>query len=146
MTAPANPSASAAGAADEHEHEHIHPPRYYVKIWAILTVLFFISVAGPMIGIKIVTLITAFGIAIVKAYLVAVHFMHLNIQRRWVVYMELGVLAMMLLLFFGVAPDVMKHDGQHWENVAAKQAIERALAGHGAAPHGDGAAKPEASH
>lgn len=132
---------STHAAVDHHDHaadEHVHPPSFYVKIWGILTVLFVISVAGPMLGIKLVTIITAFGIAIVKAYLVCAHFMHLNIQKRWVVYLELGVLAMVLLFWFGVAPDVMKHEGQNWENVAAKQAVERGLAAHGAsgAEHG----------
>ena len=46
--------------------EHTHHPNY-VKIWAILIVLLAISVAGPMIGIKWVTLLTAFVIATVKA-------------------------------------------------------------------------------
>ncbi len=132
---------STHAAVEHHGHaaeEHVHPPSYYVKIWGILTVLFVISVAGPMLGIKLVTILTAFGIAIVKAYLVCAYFMHLNIQRRWVVYLELGVLAMVLLFWFGVAPDVMKHEGQNWENVAAKQAVERGLAAHGAtgAEHG----------
>ncbi|MCC7073361.1 MAG: cytochrome C oxidase subunit IV family protein [Deltaproteobacteria bacterium] len=129
-------------AAIEHGHaadEHIHPPSFYVKIWGILTVLFAISVAGPMLGIKLVTILTAFGIAIVKAYLVCAHFMHLNIQKRWVVYLELGVLAMVLLFWFGVAPDVMQHQGQNWENVAAKQAVERGMAAHGAAAAEHGA-------
>lgn len=124
------------------EHEHVHPPSYYVKIWAVLTVLFCISVAGPMIGIKIVTLITAFGIAIAKAYLVAAHFMHLNIERRFVVYLELAVLGIMLLFYFGVAPDVMKHEGQNWENVATKEAIARGLA----AASAGGTEHAEATH
>ena len=51
---------------------HEHPN--YVKIWAILVVLLVISVLGPTLEIRVVTLITAFGIAIVKAYLVAVNF------------------------------------------------------------------------
>jgi hypothetical protein len=33
-------------------------------------------------------------------------------------------LVLMVLLFAGVAPDVMKHTGLHWENSAAKQAVE----------------------
>lgn len=146
MNAHATPAPDAHAAHGADEHEHVHPPSFYVKIWAILTVLFVISVAGPMIGIKVVTLITAFGIAIVKAYLVAAHFMHLNIQKRWVVYLELGVLAILLLFWFGVAPDVMNHEGQNWENVAAKEATARALATHGAgAAHAEGSA-PAASH
>jgi len=39
-----------------------------------------------MFGIKVVTLITAFGIALVKAYLVAKNFMHINVERRFIPY------------------------------------------------------------
>jgi 4-alpha-glucanotransferase len=38
------------------------------------------------------------------------------------------MLTLMLLFFAGVAPDVMEHKGQNWENVAAEAEIERALA------------------
>ena len=90
----------------------------YVKIWAILLGLLAVSVLGPMIGIKIVTLLTAFGIAIVKAYLVAKNFMHLNIEPRFAVYLLCTVLVFMLLLFAGSAPDVMKHEGTNWVKTA----------------------------
>ena len=55
--------------------------RNYVKIWAILLGLLIISVLGPMLGIRLVTIITAFGIALVKAYLVAKNFMHLDVEK-----------------------------------------------------------------
>ena len=104
----------------EHAHaaEHTHPN--YVKIWAILVGLLVVSVAGPFIGIKIVTLITAFGIAIVKAYLVAKNFMHINIEKRFIPYIVSTVLVFMLLFFAGVAPDVMKKDGTQWEKPSWK--------------------------
>ena len=93
------------------EHSHVN----YVKIWAILVVLLGVSVAGPMIGIKVVTLITAFGIALVKAYLVAKNFMHINVERRFIPYIVLTVVVFMLLFFAGAAPDVMKKQGTNWE-------------------------------
>jgi caa(3)-type oxidase subunit IV len=93
--------------------EHTHHPNY-VKIWAILVVLLVISVAGPMIGIKWVTLLTAFGIAIVKAFLVVVNFMHIGATKRFVPYMVVTCLLFMLLFFAGVAPDVMKANGKNW--------------------------------
>jgi caa(3)-type oxidase subunit IV len=95
--------------ADHAEHEV-----NYVKIWAILLALLVVSIAGPFLGIKIVTLITAFGIAIVKAYLVAKNFMHLNIEPRYAVYLLTTMLVFMLLFFAGAAPDVMKHEGRNW--------------------------------
>jgi caa(3)-type oxidase subunit IV len=93
------------------EHTHVN----YVKIWAILVVLLGVSVAGPMFGIKLVTLITAFGIALVKAYLVAKNFMHINVEKRFVPYIVATVLVFMLLFFAGAAPDVMKKQGTQWE-------------------------------
>jgi caa(3)-type oxidase subunit IV len=94
--------------------EHAEHEVNYVKIWLILLALLVVSILGPFLGIKVVTLITAFGIAIVKAYLVAKNFMHLNIEPRYVVYLLLTMLVFMLLLFAGVAPDVMKHEGTNW--------------------------------
>ncbi len=94
--------------------EHAAHEINYVKIWGILLVLLVVSIAGPFLGIKIVTLLTAFGIAIVKAYLVAKNFMHLNIEPRYAIYLLTTMLVFMLLFFAGVAPDVMKHEGRNW--------------------------------
>ena len=94
------------------EAAHAHPN--YVKVWVWLVILLVISVAGPFLGNLLITLATAFGIAIVKAYLVARNFMHLNIERRYVVYLVSTMLVFMVLFFAGVAPDVMKHDGDQW--------------------------------
>ena len=53
--------------------------------------------------------------------------MHLNIEKKYISYM-LGTMLMFMLLFFaGTAPDVMKHEGQNWENRAAEAEVERAL-------------------
>ncbi len=99
----------------------LHHPNY-VKIWAILLVLLGISIAGPFMGIQAVTLITAFGIAIVKAYLVAKYFLHLNIEKRLAVYMLTTMLVFVFLFFAGTAPDVMKHDGWQWTKPAVEVA------------------------
>ena len=107
----------------------LHHPNY-VKIWAILLVLLAISIAGPFVGIQLVTLITAFGIAIIKAYLVAKNFMHLNVEKRFAVYMLTTVLVFVLLFFAGTAPDVMKHDGWQWKKPAV-EAVPAAHAAHG---------------
>ena len=99
-------------SAEAHEHPN------YVKVWAILVVLLAISVAGPEVGaatgIQAITLITAFGIAIVKAYLVCKNFMHLNIEKRYIVYMLSTCLVFMLLFFTATAPDVMRFEGTNW--------------------------------
>jgi caa(3)-type oxidase subunit IV len=87
---------------------------HYVKIWAILLALLLISFVGPFAGIQWLTLLTAFGIAIVKAYLVAVNFMHINMTPRFVIYLVTTTLVFMLLFFAGTAPDVMQSSGTNW--------------------------------
>jgi caa(3)-type oxidase subunit IV len=117
-----------------------HSPRHYVKIWAILCVLLVLSIAGPELGIPVVTLLTAFGIAFVKAYLVCKHFMHLDTERPVVRYMLVTSLMFMLLFFAAVSPDVLNHNGMRWENLAAKQSVISGLAmgDHGGGHHGEG--------
>jgi caa(3)-type oxidase subunit IV len=115
--------------------EHTHHPDY-VKIWGILVVLLAISVTGPMIGIQVVTLITAFGIACVKAYLVIKNFMHINAAPRYVTYLVATALLFMLLFFAGTAPDVMNPEGTQWEKPAWKaDAASYAAGEHGADHH-----------
>lgn len=92
--------------------EHAHPN--YVKIWAILLALLGVSVLGPMVGIFWLTMITAFGIAVVKALMVTGYFMHLNVEKRYIWYLLLVMVTFLFLLFAGVAPDVMKRSGTNW--------------------------------
>jgi caa(3)-type oxidase subunit IV len=115
MTATAH--APAQGTAHEPGHAHA-PHRNYVKIWGILVALLMVSVFGPMIGIRWVTLIAAFGIALVKAYMVAKNFMHLDIEKPIVHYILLVALALMVLLYGALAPDVERGAGQNWKKDA----------------------------
>ena len=110
--------APAPGAA-HHGPGHAHAPhRNYVKIWSILVVLLVVSVLGPMLGIRWVMLVTAFGIALVKAYMVAKNFMHLDIEKPIVHWILLVALALMVLLYGALAPDVQKGAGQGWKKDA----------------------------
>ncbi len=93
---------------------HSHPN--YFKIWAILVVLLVVSVLGPELGMPWLTLVTAFGIAIVKALMVAAYFMHLNVEKKIVWYILLAMLALMIFFFFAIAPDIMNHTGANWRS------------------------------
>jgi caa(3)-type oxidase subunit IV len=143
-TAHAAHGAHAGHGHDGHGHgaheEHIHPPSYYVKTWAVLLVLLIISIIGPEIGIRAVTLMTAFGIAVVKAWLVCSRFMHLDIERRYVVYFLSVSLGFMGLFFFAIAPDILKHEGTNWQNYGAINETKRhdlTKADHGHDPHAE---------
>ena len=104
--------------------EHAHH-RNYVAIWGILVVLLVISVIGPMTGIRVVLLVTAFGVALVKAYLVAKNFMHLDVEKPIVHWMMGVILIFMTLFFAGVSPDVMKDHGRRWVKGPGFHPIER---------------------
>ena len=65
----------------------------------------------------------------VKAFLVAKNFMHVNVEKRWVPYLLVVCIAFIVILFAGVAPDIMNHAGLHWNNDAAKQAVESGMQG-----------------
>jgi cytochrome c oxidase subunit IV len=104
-------------AQSAHADATHHGETNYVAIWGVLCVLLVVSVLGPMVGVRFLTLITAFGIAIVKAYI-----MHLNIEKKWVAYILGFMLALMLVFFGGVAPDVLKDEGQQWRKTYTEPA------------------------
>ena len=120
--------------AHSHEESH-HGPGFYIKIWAILLVLLMVSIVGPMFGSKALTLITGFGIAVVKATMVGAYFMHLKDEKKYITYLLLTMLLAVGLFFIAVAPDVMRTDGSNWTNQAAHNLIEH-YKGHNAAEEG----------
>jgi len=119
-----------------------HAKKYF-KIYVWLVILFIVSVLGPeladILGMEggsrmALILPTAFGIAIVKAYLVAAHFMHLKFEKIYAPYLLLVCLAMIFVLFFGVATDVMKDSGHNWEKLY-EEPEPAAEEGHGHGGH-----------
>ncbi len=144
------PSAAPAahGSGDGHGHagddEKAHA-RKYIKIWLILLGLLVVSVVGPMFEIQALTLVTAFGIAIVKAALVVRNFMHLNLEKKWVGYMLAAMLLFVSVFLGGTASDIQSHEGQNWENRAAKESVKRGLEA-GAAHGAEHPAQPAAPH
>lgn len=119
---------------DQHDdgHDDGHHVNYF-GIYIALLVLFAISVAGPMVGevtgLTWITLITAFGIAVVKARLVINNFMHLKWEKRIMKWVLSTSVILVLLMVAGVAPDVLNHEGNNWVNVAAQDAVARGLGG-----------------
>lgn len=104
----------------EKEHAEHHSASRYINIWWVLVGLLIISVLGPMAEIKWLTLITAFGIALIKATMVCAYYMHLNVEKRYIWYLLLTVVVFMLILFSGLAPDIMRDEGTNWKNMGSK--------------------------
>ncbi len=111
----------------------------YNRIYVALLILFIVSVLGPEIadifgmeGLSRMALIlpTAFGIAIVKAYMVAAHFMHLKTEKIYAPYILLVSLALMVVFFFGVKIDIMASEGHNWEK-PYKEPTESSASHHG---------------
>lgn len=128
---------------DDHSHEgEATHHGDYVRIWAILLALLVVSVAGPLVAALIehrptaiaLTLSTAFGIAVVKAYMVAKNFMHIDFTRRFVPYLVVTMVAFIVLFFVGTAPDVMKAQGRNWEKPDWLAGSAGAAAHHGGHP------------
>jgi caa(3)-type oxidase subunit IV len=127
-----------AAAIPADAHHEAHPDSYYIKIWGLLLVLLVVSVLGPLLEHKVITLVTAFGIAIVKAGIVCAYFMHLNTEKSYVTYMLLIALFLMALMFSGISPDVLKMQGTNWHNVNDIR-LPPAVHHGGAAAHHDAA-------
>ena len=124
--------------SDHQEHHDDGHHVNYFKIYIILLVLLVISVVGPIVAdiirevtgvawiATLLTLVTAFGIALYKAKLVIENFMHLKWEKRIAKWVLTTSLLLMALMFAGISPDVMNHEGNNWQNVAAMAAVARA--------------------
>jgi len=105
---------------EEKAHRHFEP-RDYVKVWGVLVLLLVASVVGPMLEIPWLTLITAFGIAVVKTVMVAANFMHLRFEVRMIWFLLIMAFMAVFAFFFGMAPDISKTSGPNWADCMATQ-------------------------
>ena len=131
--------AETEGHAAPHPH---HGQSHYVKIWGLLCVLLVVSIVGPMFGHKLITLITAFGIAIVKAWMVASYFMHLNIEKKFASLLLLTMIGALVVFWYGISPDIRMHEGVNWTNKAAQDHVKM----HAEDEHGGEHAAPAGEH
>ena len=105
-----------------------HAETNYIKIWIWLLILLVISIVGPIFEIPWITVLTAFGIALVKTIMVASNFMHLKFEKKIIWYLLLLSVIFLGIFFFGTASDIMKTSGQQWKDcISDKTCIEQRL-------------------
>ncbi|MFQ5675072.1 MAG: cytochrome C oxidase subunit IV family protein [bacterium] len=86
--------------------EHHHPR--YVAIWGWLVLLLFISVAAVLLPFsQTVTIAFIFTVAVVKAVLVAVYFMHLKFEEILVRYIAIVPVLLFIIMTLTLIPDIV---------------------------------------
>ena len=120
------------------EHGHEDHSDHYRSVFKWLLIFFAISFVGPLLadffvedfGLPhtigfIFTMITAFGVAFLKARLVIVHFMHLPKEKPYISYILQTTLVLIAIFIAGVMVDVLAHEGQNWTNESAKAIVDK---------------------
>lgn len=88
--------------------EHAHPN--YMAIFVVLIILTVLEVAAAGLykyeGWAVITLILLVGMALTKAILVALYFMHLRFETKTFVVVVSAPLIFALILVLGLLPDI----------------------------------------
>lgn len=83
--------------------------RHYFVIWLWLVVLVIVSVAAASVLPKGQAMVLILTVAIVKALMVARHYMHLKNERAIIYAIALVPLAFILIFLLGLFPDFVYH-------------------------------------
>jgi len=96
---------STDGHENSHELGHIIPGRVYLTVLTCLLMLTIITVGVSRIDFGVMNLVVAMGIASVKAFLVALFFMHLKYESPLTWLYALFPIFLLALLIGGVFLD-----------------------------------------
>lgn len=81
--------------------------RRYVVLWAVLIGALIASLALGALGATQLVVAVVFLVAAAKAYLVIAHFMHVSLEPRFVKLVLIGALAVIVIPYFGLVPDIV---------------------------------------
>jgi caa(3)-type oxidase subunit IV len=79
----------------------------YVKLWYVLVAALGVSLLLAWLEHAQIAAALIFGIAIAKAAIVAMYYMHLRYEPRYVIVVVLAGLACLLILFTGLMLDIV---------------------------------------
>ncbi len=82
-----------------------HP--HYVAVWAVLVALLVVGIVATTLGRRVLGAVLVFGVAALKALLVAVYFMHVGQEPRLVRIVLYGGLALVVIVILGLVPDIV---------------------------------------
>jgi len=96
-----DPEGSSAGHGEPHSHgdHHIIPTRTYWIVIAWLMVLLIVTLGAAMADLGALNLPIAMAIAVVKAVLVVLYFMHVKFSTRLVKFFAMAALIWLLIMF-----------------------------------------------
>jgi caa(3)-type oxidase subunit IV len=83
--------------------------RHYLAIWFWLMALVIVSVAAATVLPKLQAMVLIFSVAIIKAFLVAMHYMHLKNERAIIYAIALVPIAFVVIFLVGLFPDFVYH-------------------------------------
>src|SRR3954451_15449262 len=86
---PAQTAAMTEHGKDDHGHHglaHISPWQTLVKVWAVLMILTVLTVMATWVDLGVLNIWIALAIAVVKASLVVIYFMHLKYDSPFNAY------------------------------------------------------------
>ncbi len=87
-----------------------HEQHNYIKIFVLLSVLTAVEVGITFLGFpKILLAVLLVSLAIWKAALVALHFMHLKIEKKTLTVVALVPFVLCVFLSLMVLPDIYPH-------------------------------------
>ena len=86
-------------ADEEHEHEHIVPRTIYVGVFAALMVLTTATVAVAYVDLGMLNIGVALTVAVLKAALVVLFFMHVKYSSRLVQLVVIASIVWLVILF-----------------------------------------------
>jgi caa(3)-type oxidase subunit IV len=86
--------------------------RSYLIIWYWLLALVAASVLAAALLPKAQALILIFTVAVIKALLVARHYMHLKHEKALIYALALVPLVFIVIFLFGLFPDFVYHPGK----------------------------------
>lgn len=102
-----NQSSADAHAAGHHAHPHVTPLPVYFTVFGILLVLTVLTVVVSTLGLPpMASLIVAMAVALVKATLVAMYFMHLKYEDSFYTFIFAVSLVFVGLFFVGTLVDM----------------------------------------